>query len=760
MLIAIFAQVYTVARIDLPELKYGLTESEVMSQLRIKVGDQIRYDDIDSAVIRMFSSGFYEDVRIYGTVIGQGQISLRLELDQVPRISGWEFKFVRKVKTKQLEDSLSVHLSKGATKYRLFAIKTTIERIYQDKGYLKAKVELQVLEPDEKGKVKVRIIVDEGEKYKIGRIRIEGNSAFSDHQLAGHFQNKEQNWWRRMFRQGKFDEEKWYQDLANLEKFYKDHGYPKARVDSFKTEYMREGLMRLVVYVTEGPRCRFGEVSFEGNTVFPDSTLLKVAGLTKRRSWPERLKYNLFWRTPYSDSSYNKSRVDLAVANLAGVYADSGYIYAMVNPEEHQSDSFINVKFKIDENWKVKVRKIDIAGNTRTYDYVIRRELDLMPGEYFNRDKAVKSIRDLYYLNYFENVDLQFRPLADSEWVDVVFKVSEKPTGQIGAGASYSGIEGLFLNASVTEPNFMGRGQHVSAMIDWGSRRQNYSIGFTEPWLFGKPRSLGGTIYSLTRYYPYQYNQNSMGANAMYSQWIWSDLWRFSLSYRLEWIRVYNISSAYQGFPLYEFWEDRDRLLSSTLSLGMTYDCRNRIFNAFKGYNAGYNFSITGGPLGGDVSYTEHGINASFYKAYSKDKLVSVLMLKWGSLFGINTGTDVPFYEYYVLGDIGPYGLRGYGYRSVGVEAAGNVIGGRHYFIGTFEERFRISEQMYLAAFFDAGQSWWRLNMVDFTELKKGAGVGVRVEVPFLGIIGLDIAYGFDNDGGKWVPHIQFGPGY
>ncbi|MEO0191435.1 MAG: hypothetical protein ABIM46_01500, partial [candidate division WOR-3 bacterium] len=103
MLIAIFAQVYTVARIDLPELKYGLTESEVMSQLRIKVGDQIRYDDIDSAVIRMFSSGFYEDVRIYGTVIGQGQISLRLELDQVPRISGWEFKFIRKVKTKQLE---------------------------------------------------------------------------------------------------------------------------------------------------------------------------------------------------------------------------------------------------------------------------------------------------------------------------------------------------------------------------------------------------------------------------------------------------------------------------------------------------------------------------------------------------------------------------------------------------------------------------------------------------------------------------------
>lgn len=758
---AIIAQVYTVARIDLPELKYGLSETEVMAQLRIKVGDQIRYEDIDSAVIRMFSTGLYDDVRIYRTVLGNGQLALRLELDQAPRISGWDFKFVRKIKTKQIEDSLRVHLARGATRYRLFAIKTTVEKMYRDKGYLKAKVELQVLEPDEKGEVKIRIIVDEGEKYKIGRIEIEGNKAFSDHQLAGHFQNKEQNWWRRLFRQGKFNDEKWYEDLANLEKFYKDHGYPKAKVDSFKTEYMKEGLMRLVVYVNEGPRYRFGKVSFEGATVFSDSVLARTAGLTRKRSWAERLKYNLFWRTPYSDEDYNKSRVDMAVANIGGIYADSGYIYVQVVPEEHESDSFMDINFLIKENWRVKVRKIEIAGNTVTHDYVVRRELDLMPGEYFNREKAVKSIRDLYYLNYFEMVDIQFKPVADSEWVDVVFAVKEKPTAQVGAGATYSGIEGFFLNASFSQANFQGKGQQVSFMLDWGSRRQNYSLGFTEPWLFGKPRSFGATIYSLTRYYPYQYNQNSMGGSVAYSQWLWSDLWRISLSYRLEWIKVYNISSAYQGFPLYDFWQERERLLSSSLSAGITYDCRNRIFNAFRGYSVGYTFGLTGGPLGGDVSYTEHTINTSFYKAFLRsEKLVSVLSLRWGSLFGITTGTDVPFYEYYALGDIGPYGLRGYPYRSVGVEVGGNVIGGRHFFIGTFEERYRISEQMYVSVFFDAGQSWWRLNMVDLRELKKGAGVGVRVEVPLLGIIGLDIAYGFDNDGGRWVPHIQFGPGY
>ncbi len=763
MLLAILlSQVYTVSRIDLPELKWGVSPEFVSTQMGIGVGDRVSYGDIDSAVVRLFSTGDYEDVKIYGTVVGQGQIALRVDLKQVPRISGWEFKFVRKIKKSKLEDTLKIFKDRGATKYRLFAIQKTIEGMYHDKGYLKAKVEVQLLEPDDKGRVKVRIIVDEGEKFKIGKIEIEGNTAFSDHQLAGHLQNKEQNWWRRLFRQGKFDEEKWHQDMANLEKFYKDHGYPKARVDSFKMDYQNNGKMKITVFITEGPHYKFGKVEFEGNKVFSDEHLSKVANLKGPRSWLDRIKYNVFWRTPYHNDDYNKSRIDLAVNNISGAYADSGYIYSRVTPQETGiGDSIMDVKFKIDENWKVRVRKIDIEGNTRTYDYVIRRELDLMPGEYFNRDKAVKSIRDLYYLNYFENVDLKFRHLPDSEWVDVVFVVKERPTGQIGAGASYSGLDGLFFNASLSEPNFLGRGQKINLMLDWGSRRQNYQIGFTEPWLFGKPRSLGGSIYSLTRYYPFQYNQNSRGFNATYSQWMWSDLWRISFGYRLEFIKVYDISSAYQGLPLSEFWADRDRLLSSAGTVIFSYDSRNRFFNAFRGMSSSYSFTLTGGPFGGDVSYTKHGINLVFYKnLFVKEKLVSVLNLKWGSLFGITSGAQIPFYEFYALGDIGPYSLRGYGFRSVGVHAGGYVIGGRHYFIGTFEERYRLSEQMYLLAFFDAGDAWWRLNMVDFTSLKKGAGVGIRVQVPMLGIIGLDVAYGFDNDGGKWMPHIQFGTGF
>ncbi len=759
-MIFLLAQVYTVSEIELAEsLRYGVSQDYILEQLGIKPGSRVRLRDVDRGLRRLFGTGNFNDIQIYGELGPDSSLKLRLKLEQVPFIKDFELKFVRHYKKKKLLDTLRKEFrGRGATKFRLFQIRQRVKELYKEKGYLKAEVQVEVGEPDEKGEAVVRVIVNEGEKYKIGQIEIEGNETFPDELLERQLVNRELSLWRRITRGGNFKEDAWHEDLAKIEEFYRNHGFPKAKVDSFRIDYLKKGLMKITVWVSEGPRCRWGKVEFEGNAVFSDSALREIAGIPPRKNFLELLKSKL-QGIPYDPGLYSKAKVQEAVTNISGAYADSGYIYSVVTPLEELEDTLVNIKFQIKENWKVKVRKIEIAGNTRTYEEVIRREIDLMPGEYFNRELAVKSIRDLYYLNYFENVDLQFKPLADSSWVDVVFKVKEKPTGQIGAGMSYSGLEGFFFNASLTEPNFLGRGERVSFLVDWGSRRKNYQFSFTEPWLFGKPQSLGFSVHDLTRYYPFQYNERTRGFGVSHSRWLWSDLWHWSLSYNLEWIRVYDISSAYQGLPFYEFWKSRESLLSSSATTGITYDSRNRFFNAFKGMRLSYSFTLVGGPLGGDVSYVKHIVEGAFYKPNIKSgKLVSVARAKWGSLFGITSGTDIPFYEYFALGDIGPYGLRGYSWRSVGVAVGGHVIGGRHFLILTFEERWRFNEQVYALAFAEAGNSWWRLDMVDLSTLKRSVGIGIRAEVPMLGILGFDLAYGIDNEGGRWVPHFQMGP--
>ncbi len=759
MVFVILAQVFTVSEVELPEsLLYGVSRDYVLEQLGIRPGSRVRLWDVDKGLRRLFGTGNFDDVRIYGSLNPDSTLKLRLELDQAPFIKDFELKFVRHYKKKKLLDTLRKEFKgRAATKFRLFQIKQRVKDLYKEKGYLKAEVKVEVGEPNEKGEVKLRVIVNEGEKYKIGQIEIEGNRAFPDELLERQLSNRELSFWRRITRGGNFDEEKWQEDLTKIETFYRNHGFPKAKVDSFKIDYLKKGLMKITVWVSEGPRCRWGKIAFEGNEVFSDSALAKIAGIPPRKNPLEMLKSKI-QGIPYDPSLYSKEKVQQAVINISGAYADSGYIYSVVTPIEELRDTFVDIKFQIKENWKVKVRKIDIVGNTRTYEEVIRREIDLMPGEYFNREVAVKSIRDLYYLNYFETVDIQFRPLPDSSWVDVLFKVKEKPTGQIGAGASYSGLEGFFFNASLTEPNFLGRGQRISFLVDWGSRRRNYQFSFTEPWLFGKPQSVGFSIHDLTRYYPFRYNERTRGFGVSHSRWLWSDLWRWNIGYNLERIKVYDVSSVYKGLPFYEFWENRESLLSSSITTGITYDSRNRFFNAFKGRRLSYQFTLVGGPLGGDVAYVKHILEGTQYFPNIKSgKLVSVLRAKWGSLFGITSGTDIPFYEYFALGDIGPYGLRGYSWRSVGVAVGGHVIGGRHFLILTFEERWRFNDQVYALAFAEAGNSWWRLDMVDLGSLKRSVGIGIRAEVPMLGILGFDLGYGIDNDGGRWVPHFQMG---
>ena len=750
MLILITAQV--IGNVDVEGLKYR-PEETAQSYLKAYPGKPFSSLMFRTYIYNFYRAGFLDTLLVYSER-RKDTIDLLIKAVDVPTIVGFDFE-IKKVNEKELNDSL-LKFYKGlpATPYNLFKLKKELLSFYEKAGYVNTELNLKTIPAGVAG---VRVVVkgNVGEKYRVGKIVFFGNKHVPDHTLKAIMSNKEVNFWRKIIRGGWLSMDKLKKDLENIENFYHDNGFPQAKVDSFRLIYDNEKYLATIkIFITEGPKKYFGEVAFEGNEKFSDTVLKEQVVIKKKPDILTSAKYKFILKFPYDPNAYSRSRLMQSLQNISGLYADSGYLYVQVMPEEKGRDSIIDITFHIKENWKVKIRKIDIVNNRKTWEEVIRRELFVFPGDYFNRSKLMLSYRNLYYLNFFQNIGIDFKPVAeDSSQVDLVVKVEEKPTGQFGGGASYSQLEGFFVNASIRQPNFLGRGWNLSLLVEYGALRKNFSLSFSDPWFGGEPTLFGGSLYSTSRYL-FTFEQRNTGLSVSYGKRLWNVFSKFNLRYALEYISVRNISPAYRGTPFYEFWTTHEKILLSSITATFTYDSRNRLFNASKGLKLEIPWKVAGGPLGGDLAYTKIMPEFQVYVPHYKEKLVSFMRLNWGSIFSILYPQQLPPDEYFALGDVGYFGLRGYDLRSIGTRVGRSVLGGRHFFRFTFEEHFRINDQLYLAAFYEAGNAWWSLKTIDW-KLYDALGVGFRVEVPMLGVMGFDFAYSLKNK--EWKTHFQMG---
>lgn len=736
----------------------------IRSALRLQRGQKLTAMDFKQALDRVWNLGIFDDIKVLG-MLRKDTVDILFVFKEAPRIKKFEIKGAKKVKGKKLIDTLNkVFKNKAATERNIFRMKKTIKNIYKNKGYLNTEINYEVKGPDKNGEVIIIFKVSEGEKFKVGFIDFKGNKVYSSATLKKILHTKEYKWYLRLTSWYVFNEDKWKEDIKRVEKFYHDHGYPEAKVDSFSVYPLENGYMGIVVYITEGKKYRFGDVDFEGNEVFDSKTLEKrfKSIVFKKPGIFDWLKYKFWYKAPHAleRGLYSKEKFEMARAEVLGLYADSGYIYANIKYDEKKTDGKINYNFNIKENWRVRVRFIEFVDNTRTYDYVMRREFLLFPGDYFSRTLLMRSLRNLYYLGYFENVLPDIRPIpGDSQSIDLLVKVKERPTGQISAGASYSQLEGLFGNLALQQPNLFGKGQYGEVRLEWGGYRKNFLISFREPWFLNGPTSLGGSVYYLTQYY-FDFWQRKVGISADVGRRIFGTYWGFSTGYKFERLQVFNINKKYQGQPFYDYWENRDALYMSSATGTAYYDSRDRIFNPISGLRVSYQLDLVGGPLGGNVNFLRHFPEIQYYKPFpffGGDKLINAFRFKGGLLNGLSTDKDIPFFEYFLLGDVGFYGLRGYDLRSIGTKVGYNVIGGKVFTVLTYEFRVRLNENLYLLGFLEGGNAWWELRTVDIKNLKKSAGVGVRVNIPMLGIMGIDIGYGFDEPSKGFRPHFQVG---
>ncbi|MGC9316351.1 MAG: outer membrane protein assembly factor BamA, partial [bacterium] len=347
-----------------------------------------------------------------------------------------------------------------------------IKAAYSDKGYPRVEIETEAIET-QPGRVNLTFKIEEGEELKVGSIEFIGNKAFSDTKLQRQIETKEKS----LFRSGKFNEMKYLEDLEKIEEFYRNEGYIMASVDK-DTVWTDTSSSRLniQIWLTEGNRYYFGNTEITGFNIY-DST-------------------DIFSQLQYSaGDDFSEENLEASQAEIYFLYQEKGYIYANVEESRRIDEDTVQVWLYIDEGIQARVRKIEVAGNTRTHDKVIRREMAIYPGETFMRSKLMRSVRNVYYLNYFNDVVPDFKVLPDGD-VDLIIDVEEKPIGRFQIGVTYNSRDKLVGNISVGWPNMLGRGWESEFMWEFGASRRNFSLSFTEPWFLDTPTTVGFDLYN------------------------------------------------------------------------------------------------------------------------------------------------------------------------------------------------------------------------------------------------------------------------
>ena len=609
--------------------------------------------------------------------------------------------------------------------------------------------------------------IEEGEEVVIRSINFVGNKAFDDDDLRSEFDETVQDSWWRFWSGANFKKSDFEEDKKLLVNFYQKDGYRDFGIisDSIKLSENKKW-MDITLNVYEGPQYKVRNIEWDGNTVYPDEILTERLGFAKGDIY----NYELFSQNLYG----NQAQTD-----VASLFLDNGYLtFRQEANEKKIGEDSIDIAIKVTENSQFKIGKVEIGGNDRTKDKVIRRELYTVPGDYFRRSNIFSSIQQLANLNYFNVEELyksgvDYKPANDST-VNLVYNVQEKSSDFINASVGYSGSWGFsgsvgvtLTNFSITEPFSLGGGQVVN--FNWqfgvGNFYRTFTLGFTEPWFMDTPTSLGFDLFDTRQQYIYDLRQSGITLRAG-RRLKWPDD-RFYLQglFRFQYNDVINGRSYYA--------EGVSRQFTGGLTVSRN-DIDNPIFPS-NGSKINLSGELSGGPiLPGDVDYYKFEFKADLYRRlFNSNRLAFYAGVDLGYIHEIVKGTTIQPFEFFYMGGnglvIATTPLRGYADRSVGPQSSdGLTVGGRvkAKYVAEFRAALTLEPMpIYFLAFAEAGNTFIDLPSADLFDLKKSAGFGARILINPIGLIGFDYGYGFDRisvDGQdpKWEFHFQFGRGF
>jgi len=727
------------------------TREVVIAVSGLEVGEEANQEKFAEAVRQLWSLGLFSDVKILTEQKQSGGAFLIISVEEYPRLDQVVIEGNKKIKIDEIEEALNLHPGQALTPFIVYESQRIIEKLYYEEGYLLAEVVPTTFEGEKENTRGVKFQITENKKVSVGGIYFTGNTQLSDRKLKKKMEHiKEERWWK-FWAETEFSIENLRADERAIEDQMHALGFRDAEVlgDSlYYSDDLKKMYFRIDIY--EGGKYHYGDVKVTGNSVVETEDILAALGLSR-------------------GDVYNSEKLMEAIElGVRGPYMDQGYLYAQINPIEMPvAADTVDLTLEIVENNPVHVRHIKIIGNDKTKENVIRRELRIFPGDLFSRTALMRSQREIMILNYFGNVVPDVIPYDEAE-IDLVFEVEEKNTGTATASAGYSERDGFIGTVGLQFPNFRGNGQQLSFNFQRAYSYEAISISFVEPWLFNTPNLLGISLFdqdrsqgNSTSYLSYSsnystpYDVHTTGGSITFGRrFQWPDnyfrgRWMFRATrdrYDLE--KVYYQSIFDRVNPAH-----LEQTSGISLTQTITRDSRNAPEFPTRGSVMTLNSIYSGHLLGGNESYFKQKASLEWYTPIWKDKLAMRNYMEAGMLKPLEQDSThiIPYDTYFFMGGAGLiYGsaLRGYAERSVGTLDGDAYFGGMASFKYTLEMRFLLSPNpmMYLIGFAEAGNVWDNFESSDLFDLKRSAGFGGRVIMPPLGMLGIDIGWGFDRD--------------
>ena len=737
---------YVIAGISVEGTQFSDAQT-IITLSGLRPGDQITIpgdSKVQVAAKNIWTRKQFSYVDIKVDKVSPSGIFLVINVKEFPRLSSININNNNELSDEKINKAVQKTRGDILSPYEVYLAKQRILKLYKEEGMQFAKVTADIYKTDTANYSRLVFEIEEGSTFYTEKIDFEGNKDFTASELASEFDDTHTKHWWQFWRSSKFDPVKYKLDKELLNAFFKKKGYIDGYVIKDTIMYdVETGKVRLKLWVNEGKKFYVRNVNFIGNTVYPSTTLLRRLDFKKGDVYDmEKFKYNLLGNPESTDA--------------LSAYNDNGYLQADMKTEETRIEpDSIDLKITVNENNRITIRRVEIVGNNKTKDKVIRRELFTQPGDFFNKSAVIRSVRALSVLNYFNPEAL--RPnlkMVDDSKIDLIYTVEERSTDQINLSLGFAGVYGLtgsiglvLNNFSLTEPFRGGAGQILNLTCEFGtiSSMQTISLGFTEPWLFDDPTTVGFNIFDSRMNYYYKLHRTGVQIN-FGRRFHWpDDYFRGDWSLSVQRNDVGTASSYYYREGI-----------STEITVGQTLSRISLDNLAFP--TVGSKFSITTnmalGALGlGNTDFFKVKFNFEVSQPLlqidGNNRLILYLATTMGYITGINSDTTITPYELFYMGGNGLNGigvtpLRGYDDRTVGEYNGGRVMA-RH----IAELRFALSLDpmpIFIFGFAEAGNVWASLSKTDPFGLSRSAGFGLQMMINPIGILGFSYGYGFDID--------------
>ncbi len=705
----------------------------ILGKISTKAGEVYSPDSLRKDLKAIFSMGYFDNVSIEVNDSAKGK-KVVFRVQEKPLISKVSFAGLQELEEEDVKDAAGVKANTILNPAALNDAVKKITELYRSKGYYSAKVSFKIEHPDPQS-TNVVFDISEGGKMSVADIRFVGNNSFEVSELKGEIETGTWKWYSSWITgSGTLKMDVLRQDADRLAVFYSNHGFIDVKVAEPEVEQNDKDLL-ITFTIEEGPRYKLGSLDVDGDLLKSREELLDMLDIRK-------------------EQFFNRKVLHDDILKLTDIYAEQGYAFAEIDPKVKKSaeNRTVDLILNIDKGGLVSVNRLEIQGNTRTRDNVIRRDLAVEEGGTFNSKALRDSVKKLQRLGFFEDVNVTPKPTADGEQMDVLVAVKERATGQFSIGAGYSSSDKLMFMGEISEDNFLGLGTRLSFTANLSSVTTKYNLSYTDPRIFDSRVSAGIDAFNWEREYT-DYTKSSTGGGLRLGHHLIEE-WRIYYGYTWTDTTLEDISEDASDYIL----ESAKINITSAFKLSFVRDTRNKLFNTDSGSRNSLSVEYAGGVFGGEAEYTKVEASTGWYQPLP---LSTVLhgRLTAGKAFENEDG-KLPVYENFYLG--GMNSIRGFKSSTVSPINAdnGEKYGGDKMWFANLELYFPLITDAGVRGlvFSDVGNVYAQDDDWDLGEMKKTAGLGINWLSP-MGPLRLVWGYNLDSQAGDEDAQWDFAMG-